>query len=60
MTGTLTLFLIPSNLIPSDENQRLSAKVLIDWSEAILKDLKRLAPVGQTSTFRELLRMRAL
>ena len=43
----------------SDENKRLTAKVLIDWSEAILKDLKRLAPVGQLSTHRELLRMRA-
>ena len=43
----------------SDENQRLTAKVIIDWSEAILKDLKRLAPVGQLSTTRELLRMRA-
>ena len=43
----------------SDENQRLTAKVLIDWSEAILKDLKRLAPVGQLSTPRQLLRMRA-
>ena len=44
----------------SDENQRLSAKVLIEWSETLLKDLKRLAPIGQTSTPRELLRMRAV
>jgi hypothetical protein len=44
----------------SDENQRLTAKVLIEWSEALLKDLKRLALVGQTSTPRELLRMRAV
>jgi hypothetical protein len=43
----------------SDENQRLTAKFLIDWSEAILKDLKRLGPMGQLSTPRQLLRMRA-
>ena len=42
----------------SDENQTLSAKVLVDSCEVILKDLNRLAPVGQTSTSRELLRMR--
>ena len=44
----------------SDENQRLTAKVLIGWSEALLKDLKRLAPTGQISTPRELLRMQAV
>ena len=40
----------------SDQNQRQTAKVLIEWSEALLKDLKRLASVGQTSTPSELLR----
>ena len=44
----------------SDENQKLTAKVLIEWSEAILKDLKRLKPYGQTRTARELLNMRAV
>ena len=44
----------------SDENQKLTAKVLIEWSEARLKDLKRLAPYGQNRTARELLNMRAV
>ena len=44
----------------SDENQKLTAKILIEWSEAPLKDLKRLSPYGQTRTARELLNMRAV
>ena len=44
----------------SDENQKLTAKILIEWSEALLKDLKRLSPYGQTRTARELLNMRAV
>ena len=38
----------------------MTANVLIEWSEALLKGLKRLATVGQSSTHRELLRMRAV
>ena len=44
----------------SDENHKLTAKILIEWSEALLKDLKRLSPCGQTRTARKLLNMRAV
>ena len=37
----------------SDSEQRLSVKILVDWAEALLQDLKVTVPYGSTS--RELL-----
>ena len=35
-------------------------KLLIEWAEALLKDLKRISPTGNLITSRQLLKMRAI
>ena len=44
----------------SDREQRLSAKILVDWAEALLQDLKVTAPYRTTMNSRELLNMDAI
>jgi hypothetical protein len=39
----------------SDEDQKLSVKVLIEWPKALIKDVKRIAPEGNLMTSRQLL-----
>ena len=34
----------------SDEDQRLTVKVLIEWAEALLKDGSKVTPMGTTMT----------
>ena len=42
----------------SDEDRRLSVKVMIECAEALLKDLKRIAPEGNLMTSRQLLKLK--